>query len=755
MNKNNKNATTFNPDSSNVFYHLDEYKNINPTRQYFNKNTEPGCSSNAAFFVKTPYGLVNSFPTKNGNGLTYYYWDRNNSIMVRTIPARPRREGEDPIPYINNIFIEPYVMSVDKTRIIWPYMTPEGILVFPFLTTRMTMGYRYIDLDNKLNVYPEDAVEFSFDSPSADADSHIDCGAIKNSIKSELSSEIASMVDAKLDAFDSKLKNSLESIKRESEPLDDSDAIIEVITDKVLEKLTAEDTLSNIASEIEDIICSEAIESVTDAIVSKLSEEMEDIKSEAANRLSENATEGLGSEIEELVNDIKADVKGSISDDVIKELLEQLKNYPFDVNYDDEIPPEDTVAYDDTVGVFDKLIGEAVDWESLGNGYSESSEEVESKPDYSACTDVEVAALPDEGEAVSECVCGRYTMSDVCFESGGFFFEANPDGVSCTLVGIGGGSYPEEMIIHERTSKRSLIITAIGKEAFKDRYITKITLPETIVRIERHAFQNTPLTEFVAPESLKELGRGVFMGCEKLKKVTLPSVTVISACAFYNCTALKQVDIPHVIEIGESAFAECSTLECFDGHYYFESHKLEKIGPDAFLNCKRFSCFFCKAPLKSVAPTAFRNAGIRTFSDSNNTVLSDNIMLFFGSTPLVIEAKEDIISGTLVKATKSSYNEDYVRVISSGAFADYNGYGSIWLPSTVSLIMPDAFTRTVVKKVINPADGMVISQNAKGIPFEIYYKGRIASWNQIYKILGEELYPVVVHCSDGVIIDRI
>ena len=136
------------------------------------------------------------------------------------------------------------------------------------------------------------------------------------------------------------------------------------------------------------------------------------------------------------------------------------------------------------------------------------------------------------------------------------------------------------------------------------------------------------------------------------------------------------------------------------------------------------------------------------------TVLSDNVMLFFGSTPLVTEAEEDIIAETLVKATKDDYKDEYIRVIASDAFADYNGYRSIWLPSTVRLIMPNAFTKTIEKKVIN-SDGMVITSNAKGIPFEIYYKDRVSSWNEIEKIPGEKLYPVVVHCSDGVIIDRI
>ncbi|MBQ6944604.1 MAG: leucine-rich repeat protein, partial [Ruminococcus sp.] len=141
--------------------------------------------------------------------------------------------------------------------------------------------------------------------------------------------------------------------------------------------------------------------------------------------------------------------------------------------------------------------------------------------------------------------------------------------------------------------------------------LTKITIPDTITKIEGVAFSDcTNLTEIEIPSNVNTIGASAFSGCSKLEKVTLneglttlgensfngtkissiyiPSTlknvtnyggpfkncvslndvtfskkpAIIPEYLFEGCTGLKEITIPgNIYKIKNNAFNDCSALE--------------------------------------------------------------------------------------------------------------------------------------------------------------------------------------------------
>lgn len=105
------------------------------------------------------------------------------------------------------------------------------------------------------------------------------------------------------------------------------------------------------------------------------------------------------------------------------------------------------------------------------------------------------------------------------------------------------GKCKDSHIIVPRTHQGKAV-NAVAEDGFRDcSALQKITLPDTITRIDDSAFQ----------------------GCTILDEIIIPDkVTHIGAWAFYQCTSLTQINIPkNVRNIGKRAFARCASVEKF------------------------------------------------------------------------------------------------------------------------------------------------------------------------------------------------
>lgn len=116
-------------------------------------------------------------------------------------------------------------------------------------------------------------------------------------------------------------------------------------------------------------------------------------------------------------------------------------------------------------------------------------------------------------------------------------------------------------------------VTIIGECAFQDcRYLTGVTIPESVTRIDGEAFAIClSLTSVTIPDGVTSIGEWAFKDCLDLTDVTIgKNVTSIGGLAFFACESLTNVIIPEsVTDIGELAFGDCKelTLTVTQGSY--------------------------------------------------------------------------------------------------------------------------------------------------------------------------------------------
>lgn len=121
-----------------------------------------------------------------------------------------------------------------------------------------------------------------------------------------------------------------------------------------------------------------------------------------------------------------------------------------------------------------------------------------------------------------------------------------------------GCQYVREIVI-------SPSVTIIEFSAFKNcSSLSAIEIPSTVSVIQGSVFQNcTSLETITLPPSISSISDELFSGCKSLRKVSYSSnVTAIGSCSFNGCSRLVEIDIlPSVKSIGERAFEECSSLK--------------------------------------------------------------------------------------------------------------------------------------------------------------------------------------------------
>ena len=95
------------------------------------------------------------------------------------------------------------------------------------------------------------------------------------------------------------------------------------------------------------------------------------------------------------------------------------------------------------------------------------------------------------------------------------------------------------------------------------KYLSKITLPDSLTSIGNYAFRKTGMSGIVLPDGVSEIGSDAFANCESLEEITLSKeLTALGSGAFSGCTILSEITIPEKVKsIGSSLLRECKGLK--------------------------------------------------------------------------------------------------------------------------------------------------------------------------------------------------
>ena len=166
--------------------------------------------------------------------------------------------------------------------------------------------------------------------------------------------------------------------------------------------------------------------------------------------------------------------------------------------------------------------------------------------------------------------------------------------------------YPSEIVVETGNSVfqvlDGLLINAITKEVvLSETDISDTIVPEGIRSITRNAFDNRHLTSIQLPDSLQEIGDYAFSNCDELKSIVLPvSLETIGDWAFSDCTSLGEVQLSNGLQhIGDYCFDDCAI------QYIDIPESVKKIGAFAFHECEQLKQVELHAGLTKIDMAAF------------------------------------------------------------------------------------------------------------------------------------------------------
>ncbi len=188
---------------------------------------------------------------------------------------------------------------------------------------------------------------------------------------------------------------------------------------------------------------------------------------------------------------------------------------------------------------------------------------------------------------------------------GGLRFTAGENGV--TVIGYVGNK--TDLTIPSTLC--GLPVTEIGYSAFRDcNTLTKITLPEGLLKIDMSAFWGSTVSDITLPGSLRSIGSNAFRNCPNITSLFIPAgVESIDASFIKQCKNLVilEVDENNPVYYGEGnciirredreLVVGCASSTIPDG--------VKKIGDGAFNYCVGLTEIAIPASVESIGDYAF------------------------------------------------------------------------------------------------------------------------------------------------------
>lgn len=193
------------------------------------------------------------------------------------------------------------------------------------------------------------------------------------------------------------------------------------------------------------------------------------------------------------------------------------------------------------------------------------------------------------------------------FEQGGVAYEVMRSYSGSVAVTRGNRAYSGSVNIPSSVSHegRTYTVRAVADRAFKDSYVSSLTLPYGLSEIGAEAFKGCrSLWRLSVPPGVGRLGAGCFEDCTGLSQADFgysSSLRELPARCFKGCYSLREVRLPqYITAIGEECFRECRSLTAVEIPY-----RVETIGSNAFRACRSLAAVTLPADLRRLGGYCF------------------------------------------------------------------------------------------------------------------------------------------------------
>ncbi|MCR5306809.1 MAG: leucine-rich repeat protein [Oscillospiraceae bacterium] len=181
-------------------------------------------------------------------------------------------------------------------------------------------------------------------------------------------------------------------------------------------------------------------------------------------------------------------------------------------------------------------------------------------------------------------------------------------------------------------------VTGIGPNVFWQKYLTEITIPDTVKTIGNNAFGWNRMETVTVPAGVTTLPDSAFWYCRNLTSAVIKGAETVESDAFRGCTALTEVSLPKAKTVSDHAFAQCGALasvslpkaETVADYAFYQCSALAEaampqikgIGSMAFYGCTSLETVSLPASCTSVGTYAFYGcSGITGLTISGPAVL--------------------------------------------------------------------------------------------------------------------------------------